>query len=151
MRGCLPVICTCAWCISCYRIQVYELALVLNGIASIPDMTTLEQQMVQSLHRPVSLSSQMSQTPKKVNNAAKSHFIYLLLDSRKADRMEHANKQKQELSCFRAFVESVFYVGKGKNARSLQHLKDAKSSMQTKNVVRSPHYSVSVNCTLVYI
>ena len=24
------------------------------------------------------------------------------------------------------FVEAVFYVGKGKNARSLQHLKDAR-------------------------
>ena len=25
------------------------------------------------------------------------------------------------------FTESVFYVGKGKNSRSLQHLKDARS------------------------
>ena len=32
---------------------------------------------------------------------------------------------------FRVFVEAVFYVGKGKNARSLQHLKDAKEKMNT--------------------
>ena len=31
------------------------------------------------------------------------------------------------------FVEAVFYVGKGKNARSLQHLKEARDKMQLHN------------------
>lgn len=114
----------------------YELALVLNGIAPIPDLATLEQQMVQSLHQGMTPSSSTSQTPKKMDSTSKSHFIYLLLDSRKADQMQVAKQQEQQRSCFRAFVESVFYVGKGKNARSLQHLKDAKISMQTNNMVR---------------
>ena len=30
------------------------------------------------------------------------------------------------------FVESIFYVGKGKNSRSMQHLKDAKDSLKLK-------------------
>ena len=34
-----------------------------------------------------------------------------------------------DLDVFRRFVESVFYIGKGKNARSLQHLKDAKECL----------------------
>lgn len=31
-----------------------------------------------------------------------------------------------DLEHFRTFVEAVFYVGKGKNSRSMQHLKDAR-------------------------
>ena len=30
-----------------------------------------------------------------------------------------------DLEQFRVFVESVFYIGKGKNSRSSEHLKDA--------------------------
>jgi hypothetical protein len=37
-----------------------------------------------------------------------------------------------DLGKFRVFVESVFYVGKGKNSRSMQHLKDAKDSINLK-------------------
>ena len=37
-----------------------------------------------------------------------------------------------ELEKFRVFVESVFYVGKGKNSRSMQHLKDAKDCLTLK-------------------
>lgn len=39
---------------------------------------------------------------------------------------------KSELDEFRVFVESVFYVGKGKNSRSMQHLKDAKDTLTLK-------------------
>ena len=38
-----------------------------------------------------------------------------------------------ESGCFQKFVEGVFYVGKGKNARPLQHLIEARKSLQLKD------------------
>lgn len=41
-------------------------------------------------------------------------------------------REKEEIEVFRRFVEAIFYVGKGKNARSLQHLKDAQDYLKQK-------------------
>jgi hypothetical protein len=49
---------------------------------------------------------------------SKAFFNYLLLDSQLI--LPSIN--------FKQFVEAIFYVGKGKNRRSFQHLKDALSS-----------------------
>ncbi len=40
-----------------------------------------------------------------------------------------------ELERFQVFVEGVFYVGKGKNSRSMQHMKDAKKAHHTPSKV----------------
>lgn len=52
----------------------------------------------------------------------KNHHNYLLLDPRKLT----GRHLKLSLEDFRMFVEGIFYVGKGKNARSTQHLKEAR-------------------------
>jgi len=38
------------------------------------------------------------------------------------------------LAGFRVFVESIFYIGKGKNSRSTQHLKDARDTGKNSKV-----------------
>ena len=99
----------------------YELALVLNGTAPIPDFSALEQQVFKSLREPHLLPH--PPTPRARNGTVKGYFNYLLLDPRVAEGVVGGGGSLEQ---FRAFVESVFYVGKGKNARSLQHLRDAK-------------------------
>ena len=82
------------------------------------------------------------------DRGTKDHFNYLLLDPRVLERLFPANDMStliisddviicgdgalNELEKFRVFVESVFYVGKGKNSRSMQHLKDAKDCLTLK-------------------
>ena len=98
----------------------YELALVLSGIAPIPNLASLERQVMQSLQQPPPLSFPCPHwTPKRSGTSSKSHYIYFLLDPRKADRVQIAVQQANQLESFRAFVDSVFYVGKGKNSRAM--------------------------------
>lgn len=72
------------------------------------------------------------------DRGTKDHFNYLLLDPRVLERLSSTNDlsdcggDRKDLEKFRVFVESVFYVGKGKNSRSMQHLKDAKDSINLK-------------------
>ena len=40
------------------------------------------------------------------------------------------------------FVESIFYVGKGKNSRSMQHLKDAKDCLNLQKTKVSDCYAL---------
>lgn len=49
----------------------------------------------------------------------KSYFNYFLMDP----------KYLQPTVNFKEFVESIFYVGKGKSGRPFQHLKDAKNTI----------------------
>ena len=70
------------------------------------------------------------------DRGTKDHFNYLLLDPRVLERLSPTDDSnstgdgnKSDLEKFRVFVESIFYVGKGKNSRSMQHLKDAKDSL----------------------
>lgn len=112
----------------------YELALVLNGTTPIPDFSSLESKIFQPFrnpHPPFPSSASppssplpTSCTPRRARDKrVKCHFNYLLLDPRKTQGLEAG--AVSDLDVFRRFVESVFYIGKGKNARSLQHLKDA--------------------------
>ena len=54
----------------------------------------------------------------RTDSMPKTHFVYLLIDP--SGRAIEPEEQ------FREFVGSIFYVGKGKNSRSTQHLKEAK-------------------------
>ncbi|XP_060805763.1 ankyrin repeat and LEM domain-containing protein 1 [Amyelois transitella] len=57
--------------------------------------------------------------------AAKTSFTYLLLDPRVTDNLPaRASKQDQHLSWI-TFVNSIFYVGKGKRSRPYSHLYQA--------------------------
>ena len=114
----------------------YELALVLNGTTPFPDFSSLEHKIFQPFrHPPPPLPSSTSPPSSPLPKRAKCHFNYLLLDPRKAQGVKAGGCS--DLDVFRRFVESVFYIGKGKNARSLQHLKDAKECLtQVRKQVR---------------
>ena len=85
----------------------YELALCLNGTAPLPNMEESEATAFREFRQA---------------GQPKSHHNYLLVDPQKL----MGKKLTLKLEDFRLFVEGVFYVGKGKNARSAQHLKEAK-------------------------
>ncbi len=55
----------------------------------------------------------------------KTSFIYLLIDPRISDNLpiRHKNMTKEEI--WRKFLDSIFYVGKGKRSRPYAHLYDA--------------------------
>ena len=77
-----------------------------------------------------------SHSPRSAKDrGTKDHFNYLLLDPRVLDRLHSGDdgdvKVASELDTFRVFVESIFYVGKGKNSRSMQHLRDAKDTFSS--------------------
>ena len=126
----------------------YELSLVLNGTSPIPDFSSLEHEIfhrfrssrlpasplrslspISSFPLPLSLalSPQPSSPRSKRDWSTKTHFNYLLLDVTRLK--QHRGERRESLESFREFVEAVFYVGKGKNARSLQHLKEAREKI----------------------
>ena len=126
----------------------YELALVLNGTSPIPDFASLEHEVfrrfrasrlpvspLRSLTSPLSFPLPHTLTPSprhtsprsKRDWSTKTHFNYLLLDP--THLWPAGDEGRESLRNFRVFVEAVFYVGKGKNARSLQHLKDTRERM----------------------
>lgn len=133
-------------CLPDYR---YELALVLNGTAPVPDFSALEYEVFRQYRvsrlpnsplrtlpsitapafpLPRSLVASLPTSPRSKRDwFTKTHFNYLLLDPAHLDKMDAC--QRDSVQQFRTFVEAVFYVGKGKNARSLQHLKDARDKM----------------------
>ena len=98
----------------------YELALCLAGVVPIPALYQLEKELEASLGTLLSLS----------RSRGCSSFNYLLLDPRAVDSM---SPDDGESGCFLKFIEGVFYVGKGKNARPLQHLLEARKSLQLKD------------------
>ena len=127
----------------------YELALVLNGTSPIPDFSSLEYQVFRqyrvsslpgsplrtlpsitapSFPLPRSLVTSLQTSPRSKRDwSTKTHFNYLLLDPSQLHQLDPGGRDSVEQ--FRVFVEGVFYVGKGKNARSLQHLKEARDKM----------------------
>ena len=80
----------------------YELSLCLNGVLPIPSLCEEEAKIF---------------TEFRAAGQDKSFFNYMLLDPKVLPNSAVS---------FSYFVEAIFYVGKGKNSRSFQHLKDAK-------------------------
>ena len=131
----------------------YELALVLNGTSPIPDFTSLEYEIFRQYRTsrlpnsplrtlpsitapafplPRSLVRSPKTSPRSKRDwSTKTHFNYLLLDPTHLNTLDHSSQKKSDVEQFRVFIEAVFYVGKGKNARSLQHLKDARDKMNS--------------------
>ena len=69
----------------------------------------------------------------RVAGQSKLFFNYLLIDPRMLNQSPSSHVvMETDVAEFRNFVEAIFYVGKGKNARSLQHLKDAKDGAKGK-------------------
>ncbi|XP_011408751.2 PREDICTED: ankyrin repeat and LEM domain-containing protein 1-like [Amphimedon queenslandica] len=95
-----------------YKGFKYELALCLNGTIDMPCLQKDEKTVFAEFRAP---------------SQSKTYFNYMLLDP---VMLSSSTASIQ----FNEFVESIFYIGKGKNARSMQHLKDAKQ-LKTKTAV----------------
>lgn len=56
---------------------------------------------------------------------AKTSFVYLLLDPRFTENLSIYHTQMEKAEVWEKFLNSIFYVGKGKRSRPYQHLYDA--------------------------
>ena len=109
-------------------------------------MRCLEEEIVQEFSTPQSLGDAANRMqPLMRRTTVRDNFNYLLLDPRELkDGSTHGERSSPvDLVQFRKFMESVFYVGKGKNSRPVQHLKDAKNCL-TKTKVRDVHVHATV-------
>ncbi|XP_064392355.1 ankyrin repeat and LEM domain-containing protein 1-like isoform X2 [Halichondria panicea] len=126
----------------------YELSLVLNGVSPIPNVTHLEEKIVQEFsNTPTVTRATNPHTSTTVTCSGltssryhiRDNFNYLLLDPPELASCPPAN----DLIGFKTFVESIFYIGKGKNSRPIQHLKDAKSALIKAEKLNSKHKRIS--------
>lgn len=60
----------------------------------------------------------------------KTCFTYLLLNSRVTNNLPKREKQLKPVEQFRTFLDAIFYVGKGTNARPYAHLHEAKVALE---------------------
>lgn len=121
----------------------YELALVLNSTAPVPKLRYLEEELVQEFSTPQPSHQSANKTQSLMHRiTVRDNFNYLLLDPRglKESSSHREGSSSVDLAEFRKFMESVFYVGKGKNSRPVQHLRDAKSCLTNElTKVRNVH------------
>ena len=137
----------------------YELSLVLNGVSPIPNVTHLEEKIVQEFsNTPTVTRATNPHTSTTVTCSGltssryhiRDNFNYLLLDPPELASCPPAN----DLIGFKTFVESIFYIGKGKNSRPIQHLKDAKSALIKAEKVSTAcklDYSISLSFHLAQL
>ncbi|XP_048416151.2 ankyrin repeat and LEM domain-containing protein 1 [Stegostoma tigrinum] len=83
-----------------------------------PDCSQDELALVQQFEQP-------DQNRKWREGLLKSSFNYLLLDPRVTKNLPIRCHTLSSAECFRTFVSSIFYVGKGKRSRPYCHLYDA--------------------------
>ncbi|XP_034439343.1 ankyrin repeat and LEM domain-containing protein 1 [Hippoglossus hippoglossus] len=84
----------------------------------LPDCQTDEQDLCQQFDQP-------DQNRKWREGVIKSSFNYLLLDPRVTKNLPFRSHTMTPQECFQAFVNAIFYVGKGKRSRPYSHLYEA--------------------------
>ncbi|XP_072338365.1 uncharacterized protein [Scyliorhinus torazame] len=89
-----------------------------------PDCSQDELALVQQFDQP-------DQNRKWREGLLKSSFNYLLLDPRVTKNLPARCHTLSSAECFRTFVSSIFYVGKGKRSRPYCHLYDALTYFKT--------------------
>ncbi|KAM4807836.1 ankyrin repeat and LEM domain-containing protein 1 [Rhinophrynus dorsalis] len=94
-----------------------ELSLAFRTF-QIPDCNTDETTLYRDFDQP-------DKTQKWREGVLKSSFNYLLLDPRVTRNLPSRCNTLSQPDCFRTFVSSVFYVGKGKRSRPYSHLYEA--------------------------
>ncbi|CAH2292911.1 ankyrin repeat and LEM domain-containing 1, partial [Pelobates cultripes] len=102
-----------------------ELSLVLR-IFNIPDCNCDEATLALEFDQP-------DKTRKWREGVLKSSFNYLLLDPRVTRNLPSRCQNLSQNECFRTFVSSVFYVGKGKRSRPYSHLYEALTHYKGRN------------------
>ncbi|XP_046597087.1 uncharacterized protein LOC107216647 [Neodiprion lecontei] len=79
---------------------------------------TLEQQVFSEFSKP-------DPTRRWREGTIKSSFNYLLMDPRITDNLPRRVDALSSIECWRSFLSSIFYVGKGKRSRPYAHLYEA--------------------------
>ncbi|XP_019954106.2 uncharacterized protein [Paralichthys olivaceus] len=92
----------------CRALQTFQL----------PDCQTDEQDLCHQFDQP-------DQNRKWREGIIKSSFNYLLLDPRVTKNLPFRSHTLTPQECFQAFVNAIFYVGKGKRSRPYSHLYEA--------------------------
>lgn len=83
---------------------------------NLPEYIGLEQDMIDCFQKP---------NGRWREGHLKTSFIYLLIDPRVSDNLSLAHKNMTKQEVWRKFLDSIFYVGKGKRSRPYAHLYDA--------------------------
>ena len=109
---------------NCFQGYLYELAQVLTGILPIPNELDLETDMCHYFDNPPTNCTWRE-------GITKESFIYILIDPRISQNLPSLIADLSELDRFRIFIESIFYVGKGKRSRPYSHLYEAISCERT--------------------
>ncbi|XP_018110892.1 uncharacterized protein LOC108712891 isoform X2 [Xenopus laevis] len=102
-----------------------ELSLALRTF-QIPDSNTDECTLSKEFDKP-------DKSQKWREGVLKSSFNYLLLDPRVTRNLPARCHTLSKLDCFRTFISSIFYVGKGKRSRPYFHLYEALTHHKSNN------------------
>eukprot|EP00079_Xenopus_tropicalis_P011759 XP_002937988.2 PREDICTED: ankyrin repeat and LEM domain-containing protein 1 isoform X1 [Xenopus tropicalis] len=102
-----------------------ELSLALRSF-QIPDSSTDESTLSKEFDKP-------DKSQKWREGVLKSSFNYLLLDPRVTRNLPARCRTLSKPDCFRTFISSIFYVGKGKRSRPYFHLYEALTHYKSKN------------------
>ncbi|KAI6655885.1 Ankyrin repeat and LEM domain-containing protein 1 [Oopsacas minuta] len=103
---------------NCFQGYLYELAQVLTGSMPIPNKQELENDMCNFFDNPPTNCTWRE-------GITKESFNYILIDPRISQNLPSLIADLSELDRFRIFIESIFYVGKGKRSRPYSHLYEA--------------------------
>ncbi|XP_053324183.1 ankyrin repeat and LEM domain-containing protein 1 [Spea bombifrons] len=107
-----------------------ELSVALHT-SNIPDCRSDETMLSQEFDKP-------DKTRKWREGVLKSSFNYLLMDPRVTQNLPARYHSLSENECFRTFIGSVFYVGKGKRSRPYCHLYEALTHYNDSNKQACP-------------
>ncbi|XP_031329044.1 ankyrin repeat and LEM domain-containing protein 1-like isoform X2 [Photinus pyralis] len=101
-----------------YSSELEGTLLTPNCIKDSPECKTLEETLSKEFSNP-------DPSRKWREGVNKSSFSYLLLDPRLTNNLPNRAEQMPPTEVWKTFLESIFYVGKGKRARPYSHLYDA--------------------------
>uniref|UniRef100_A0A182YJZ6 Uncharacterized protein n=1 Tax=Anopheles stephensi TaxID=30069 RepID=A0A182YJZ6_ANOST len=115
-----------------YSVELMATVRKQDVFERIVEQQCLEQEMA---------SEFQSSTAKAVRNFREGHlkksFIYLLLDPRASDNLPAQQNHLEPHELWQRFLNSVFYVGKGKSSRPYCHLYDAMKLYHQKKECRA--------------
>lgn len=107
-------------CFSTYSFDLEKTVLKKKWFLKIPEANKFEEQMVEFF------KENSSRKYGKAN--LKQSFVYMLIDPRLSQNLPKKCQLLSQHEIWKRFCSSIFYVGKGKNARPHDHLHEALST-----------------------
>ena len=120
---------------NCFQGYLYELAQVFMTTRPIPDEQEIETEMCHFFDNP-------PQNCTWREGITKESFNYILIDPRISQNLPSQIAELSELDRFRIFVESIFYIGKGKRSRTYSHLYEAMNCEKSDARPNSKHQRI---------